>query len=205
LRAGLVESVKMAALLDPSLFERCERDLARLLAADPAVLGPVVAASARAKCLVVSKDPTEQGLRRVLNFGHTLAHALEKQLGYRHLRHGEAVAYGLLFVLRLARHLDRLEDDLDDRLRRVLAGFDLPPLPMDRLTAGGGDLVHDLLAWMQRDKKATEEGIRWCMPHGLGAFDLDVVVAPSTVEEQLRGFLSDPWAPLSGGQAPHRL
>ncbi|MDA8017366.1 MAG: 3-dehydroquinate synthase [Thermoanaerobaculia bacterium] len=195
LRAGLVESVKMAALLDTDLFRRFERDLDRLLAADPGVLGPVVAASARAKVQVVSQDPKEKGLRRVLNFGHTFAHALEKQLDYRHLRHGEAVAYGLLFVVRLARELNFLEDDLDRRLRRLLIRFDLPELPMRELRAGSDrDVTEQLVAWMQRDKKATEEGIRWCMPRGLGSFDLDVVAPLDRVGDLIRRFLADPWA-----------
>lgn len=198
LRAGLVESVKMAALLDVDLFERCERDIDGLLAGDPSVLGPVVAASARAKVRVVSEDPKEKGLRRVLNFGHTFAHALEKQLNYQHLRHGEAVAYGLLFVLCLAREMDFLEDDLDRRLRALLARFDLPDLPVDRLREDGdGDavanVVSDLVTWMQRDKKATEDGVHWCMPRGFGAFALDVVAPLDRVADLTRRFLADPW------------
>lgn len=194
LRAGLVESVKMAALLDPELFARCERDADRLLAGDAAVLGPVIAASARAKCRVVAEDPKEGGLRRVLNFGHTLAHALEKQLDYRHLRHGEAVAFGLLFALQLSREAGLLEDDLDIRLRALLARFELPDLPVDRLAAGSDDLVADLSALMAQDKKATEEGIRWCLARGLGAHELDVVVSPEQAGDLLARFLKDPWA-----------
>ena len=92
LRSGLVEVVKMAALLDPDLLERVEERLDALLAGDPAELGPVVAAAAAAKIGVVERDPTEQGDRRLLNFGHTLGHAIESACGYTGLRHGEAVA-----------------------------------------------------------------------------------------------------------------
>ena len=188
----------MAALLDVDLFERCERDLDRLLAGDPQVLGPAVAASARAKVRVVSDDPTEKGLRRVLNFGHTFAHALEKQLNYQHLRHGEAVAYGLLFVLRLAREMDFLDDDLDRRIHALFSRIALPELPVDKLRdasqgSSDEDLVADLVAWMQRDKKATEDGIRWCMPRGFGAFDLDVVAPLDRVADLTRRFLANPW------------
>jgi 3-dehydroquinate synthase len=92
LRSGLVEVIKMAALLDAPLLARLERDLERLLAGDPAALAPVAAAGAAAKVAVVERDPDERGARRVLNFGHTLGHAIEAELGYRGLRHGEAVA-----------------------------------------------------------------------------------------------------------------
>ncbi|HYN22739.1 MAG TPA: 3-dehydroquinate synthase family protein, partial [Thermoanaerobaculia bacterium] len=101
-RSGLVEVVKMAALLDTELLERVEQRLDLLLLADPAELGRVVAAAAAAKIAVVERDPAEQGDRRLLNFGHTLGHAIESACGYSGLRHGEAVGYGILFALRLA-------------------------------------------------------------------------------------------------------
>src|SRR5262249_37757256 len=100
LRSGLVEVVKMAALLDPPLLARVEEGLDALLEGDPAALGPVVAAAAAAKIGVVHRDPTEQGDRRLLNFGHTLGHALETARGHARPRPGEAGAYGPLLALR---------------------------------------------------------------------------------------------------------
>jgi len=93
LRSGLVEVIKMAALLDLELLALVEEHLDLLLAGDAAALGPVVAGAAAAKIGVVECDPTEQGDRRLLNFGHTLGHALESVRG---LRHGEAVALGMV-------------------------------------------------------------------------------------------------------------
>ena len=99
----------MAALLDLDLLARVERDLDALLAGDAAALAPVVAGAVAAKIAVVEDDPREADRRRLLNFGHTLGHALEAALGYTGLRHGEAVAHGMRFALRLARRrgLDR--------------------------------------------------------------------------------------------------
>ncbi|MEJ2085630.1 MAG: 3-dehydroquinate synthase [Acidobacteriota bacterium] len=97
--SGLFEVVKAGVALDAHLFTTLEQDLDSLIDADPAVLSSVVAEAIAAKIAVVEKDPTEEGERRLLNLGHTLGHALEARLGYRGLRHGEAVAYGMLFAV----------------------------------------------------------------------------------------------------------
>jgi 3-dehydroquinate synthetase len=120
LRSGLVESIKMAALLDLGLLARIEEDLPALLAGDPAALAPVAAAAAAAKVAVVERDPEESGERALLNFGHTLGHAIESAAGYTGLRHGEAVAYGILFALRLARRRGCPAEDAA-RLAHLLA------------------------------------------------------------------------------------
>lgn len=184
LRSGLVESVKMALLLDPELLERIEAELPELLAGHPEALGPVVAASAAAKIAVVERDPTEQGERKLLNFGHTLGHALEAALGYRGLRHGEAVAYGILFALRLA-VAHGLDPALARRTRDLLARFGLPPLPELE--------PPELLAPMGRDKKARESGLAWVLPAALGRGEVVTGIARATVEGELIGFLRDPW------------
>jgi 3-dehydroquinate synthase len=184
LRSGLVEVVKMAALLDPPLLARVERNLERLLAGDPAALGPVVAAAAAAKIGVVERDPTEQGDRRLLNFGHTLGHALETAAGYSGLRHGEAVAYGILFTLRLATRRG-LAADLAPRLRALLARFDLPPVP--------SAAPEDLLAHMARDKKAHEGGLVWVLPAALGEGRMIDGIGSAEVLQELDAFLGDPF------------
>jgi len=164
LRSGLVESIKMAFILDAGLFAELEECLDVLLAGDVAALTPVVARSAAAKVAVVEQDERESGQRRLLNLGHTLGHALESALGYATLTHGEAVAYGLLFALRLAegRRLDGAEPELFARLRRLLARLDLPPLPAAALDAD------DLLERMARDKKGRESGLTWVLPACIG-------------------------------------
>lgn len=188
LRSGLVEVIKMAALLDPGLLAAVEQDLDALLAGDPEALGPVVAAAAAAKIAVVERDPTEQGDRRLLNFGHTLGHAVETAGGYAGLRHGEAVAYGLLFALRLAAARGLLSggDGLAPRLRSLLARLDLPPLP-----ASDPEALLDLMA---RDKKAKEAGLTWVLPAGLGEGRMVDGIGRAEVALALRPFLLDPFA-----------
>ncbi len=185
LRSGLAEVVKMAMLLDAELFAALERDLESLLAGDGEALSSVAAAAARLKARVVERDPDERGERQLLNFGHTLAHALESAAAYRGLRHGEAVAYGMLFATRLAlaRGLTPAEAG---RLTRLLARFDLPRLPEVA--------VPELLAAMGRDKKATEQGVAWVLPEALGRGRIGVAVPGSEVEQALRLFLVSPFS-----------
>jgi len=189
LRSGLVEIVKTAALLDPRLLERVETTLLELLAGEAVALEPVVSEAIAAKAAVVEQDPTEIGWRRILNFGHTLGHAIESSLGYRVLRHGEAVAYGVLFAIRLAEKLWPSRSgpaDLGRRLRRLLTRFDLPSLPdLDPET---------LLTLMSHDKKATEEGLVWVLPRGLGRGEMVSDLETAEVLAELEVFLSDPWA-----------
>jgi len=165
LRSGLAEVVKAALLGDPGLLDRVERELPRLLAGDPEALEPVVAAAAALKVRIVESDPREGGRRRLLNLGHTLGHALESALGYRGLRHGEAVAYGILFALRLAeaRGPGWLRPEAGERVRALLGRMELPPLPADGLDPD------DLLRRIERDKKARETGLAWVLPASAGS------------------------------------
>ena len=183
LRSGLAEVIKMGALLDPALLELVETGLERLLAGDAAALAPVVAAAAAAKCAVVERDPTEGGQRRILNFGHTLGHAIEGVLSYRDLRHGDAVAYGMLFALRLAERRG-LAGDLGGRLRRLLGRLELPPLPALDPAA--------LWAYIRRDKKATESGLTWVLPSALGQGKMVSGIGRREILAELDRFLADP-------------
>lgn len=185
LRSALAEVVKTAVLLDPRLLETVETRLDALLAGEPEALEPVVVATARAKVRVVERDPLEGGERKLLNFGHTLGHALEAALGYRNLRHGDAVAYGMLFALRLALHRG-LEPAVAQRCRELLGRFGLPPLP--EVDAG------EVLEAMGRDKKAREGGQAWILPVALGEGQVVEDLPPGFVAAELISFLRDPWA-----------
>ncbi len=184
LRSGLAEVIKMAALLDTRLLGLVERRWDELVAADPEALAPVVAAAVRAKAAVVSADPGETGERRLLNFGHTLGHAIEAVMGYRRLRHGEAVAYGMLFALRLARARGLAARDAD-RLRAAIRRLAPPPLPALESSA--------LIAAMARDKKATESGLAWVLPASLGRGRVVTDVTSAELRRELAAFLADPW------------
>jgi len=184
LRSGLVEVIKMAALLDPELFRRVERDLPALLAGEAAALGPVVAGAAAAKIRVVERDPDEQGERRLLNFGHTLGHAVESACRYQGLRHGEAVGYGLLFAWRLS-EARGLAPQVAARGRRLLERLALPPLPaLDPA---------ELVELMARDKKARESGLTWVLQRGLGEGEMVEMPVGAGLAAEIADFLRAPF------------
>jgi 3-dehydroquinate synthetase len=162
-----------------------EQRLELLLMADPMELVPVAAAAAAAKIAVVERDPTEQGDRRLLNFGHTLGHAIESACGYSGIRHGEAVGYGILFALRLALR-QGLDPAFARRVASLLRRFDLPPLP--RLDA------ESLIACMAKDKKALESGLVWVLPAAPGEGRMVSAIPPEVIEAELAAFLIDPFA-----------
>jgi 5-deoxy-5-amino-3-dehydroquinate synthase len=111
-------------------------------------LDEAVAACVRCKADVVASDEREGGRRAILNYGHTLAHAIETEGGYD-LRHGEAVAVGIIYAAEVARRLRRIDDDRVAEHRRIVAGYDLP-----MLVPAGLDPEH-LVDLFSRDKKAV--------------------------------------------------
>ena len=138
-----------------------------------------VARCVQLKAEVVASDERESGRRALLNYGHTLAHALEIA-GDHDLRHGEAVAIGLVFAARLARAMGRIDDAAVDEHRRVVAGYDLPLDPPPGLDPD------ELLALMGRDKKVLDAGLTFVLdgPDGLEVVTgVDPALVRSTLEE----------------------
>ncbi|MCX7975899.1 MAG: hypothetical protein N2646_02390, partial [Bellilinea sp.] len=128
------------------------------------------------KVRVIQADPYEQGLREVLNFGHTLGHALEKASGYR-LRHGEAVAIGMVIETRLAERLGLASVGLSEQLAQVLQRIGLPVQPPPGLA------VEDIRAALQVDKKRRRGELRFSLPRRVGQVEYGVVIP---AEEALR-------------------
>ncbi len=170
LRAGLGEVAKYALMPEGTAVRALvEARADEIMARDENALVEVVAACARIKAVVVADDPQERsGRRAMLNYGHTLGHALET-VGEYELRHGEAVAIGLVFADALAHALGRLDATERDAHRALVRSLGLP----DAVPAGvaGGD---ELLASMRRDKKATG-GLTFVLP---GAGGLEMVEDP---------------------------
>jgi 3-dehydroquinate synthase len=183
LRSGLVEAVKTAALLDLALLARLEGDLDRLLAGEPEALAPVAAAAARAKAALVARDPEEAGERRLLNLGHTLGHALEAEIGYGAIAHGDAVAHGLRFALRLS-VAGGGDAAFAARVERLLGRLGVPPLP----PAGALD-VGRLIERIGRDKKARAGGVGWVLVDGPGRGRVDVRLDAGRLRAELDAWL----------------
>ena len=189
LRAGLYEVVKKGVVLDRSLFEQCEEllggdaDLSledALRSSDP--FDELILGAIRNKLRVVEEDPEEGGLRRLLNFGHTLAHAIETQQEYQGLQHGEAVGWGMRFALMLSEEAE-LESAAAERVRAVIDRLAPPALE--------GVCVQGLLDAMSRDKKANEAGIAWVLARKLGEGYTTREVAAEQISAQLERFLAN--------------
>jgi 3-dehydroquinate synthase len=159
LRAGLAEVVKCGFIADPAILDLIEAD--PVAAVDPAgaVLRELVERAVRVKAGVVGADLRESGLREILNYGHTLGHAIEKCESYR-WKHGHAVSVGLVYAAALARRAGRLDDATADRHERVLRGLGLP-------VAYRADAWPDLYAAMRVDKKSRGNRLRLVVLDGL--------------------------------------
>lgn len=173
--SGLAEVVKYGVILDPELFTFLEANAAPLLARERAALAHIIARSCQLKADVVEQDEREEtGLRAVLNYGHTFAHALEAVAGYGELLHGEAVAIGMQCAARLARQLGRIDDALVQRQQDLLLALGLPvAVPALEEEA--------LLAAMQRDKKVEHGRLRFVLPSRLGHVELVGSITPEQV------------------------
>jgi 3-dehydroquinate synthase len=180
LRSGLAEVVKHGVMADAAYLAEVERAVPRLLGRDPAALAAAVAGSVRIKAAVVAGDEREEsGARERLNLGHTTAHALEAVAGYGRIRHGEAVAIGLVAAGEIALRQGLWSAGEQERLVRLLAAIGLPT----RLPGGVG--ADSLLAAMARDKKTRDGRLRWVLPVRAGEVRVGQAVPAPTVREVL--------------------
>jgi 3-dehydroquinate synthase len=174
-RAGLAEVVKYGVILDDVFFHYLESHVAEVNRQDAAVLARLVEGSCRLKADVVERDERETtGLRAVLNYGHTFAHAFEALGDYTSLLHGEAVATGMRCAARLAARLGRIDQATVDRQDALLERLGLALDPPD--VEG-----QELLRVMHRDKKASAGKLRFILPNRIGHVDLVGDVADADV------------------------
>lgn len=160
LRAGLFESVKAGIICDPSLFRFLENNRESILACDPAALKRVVSASVAMKANVVGIDERESGLRMILNFGHTLGHAIEAVTGYKKLLHGEAIAWGMLAALHVSRSRHLLPENEAHRMENLIRAYG----PLPRFSAR----IPEALDAAGRDKKNKAGTRRFVLTPGIG-------------------------------------
>jgi 3-dehydroquinate synthase len=185
-QSGLYEAVKHGILSGPALFGWLEQRVVGLRAGDTALLETIVARAARVKVDVVSRDEREAALRRVLNLGHTFGHALEEATGYRRFLHGEAVAWGLLLVVRLA----ELVGVLEPRLAKRIAGLVRAVGPLPGMS---GLREEKVLGLLPRDKKAMGGRIHWVLPEGLGKVRVTPDVPWGAVAQTFRDVQCGVW------------
>jgi 3-dehydroquinate synthase len=172
-RAGLFEVLKCGVIRSSGLFERMANDSGKVLAKDPAVVEEIIAESVRIKAEVVSADEKEGGLRRILNYGHTIGHALEAETQYKHLLHGEAVAFGMRAVGHLARLTGVCGEADVRRINDAISAYGVIP-SLDGITASS------LVARLGSDKKTIQGKVHFVLAEKVGQ-----VVVRSGIEEKL--------------------
>jgi 3-dehydroquinate synthase len=159
--SGLGEVIKTALIGDPELFELLENQWDKILERDADILESVVASCVKVKSKIVSQDERDQGNRAVLNFGHTVAHALEAVEGFGHIPHGIALLYGILTTLPLSEEYCGLPADIANRIRGLIHRLPIDwsqPLPN----------LDELESYMNRDKKVRQRRIQWVLLNDIG-------------------------------------
>jgi 3-dehydroquinate synthase len=187
-RAGLYEIIKYGVIADPALFRYLERNMLALLRRDRGALEYVIPRCIRIKAMVVGKDERERGLRQILNFGHTLGHALETATGYKKFLHGEAVGHGMIFATLLALAIGHL--GVKDAARIIGLILSVGPLP--RIPSLSNSELRSL---MLSDKKVHAGEIGWVLPSVIGKAKWGVAVPWRAVGASFRSLpgLLDGW------------
>jgi 3-dehydroquinate synthase len=163
-RAGMYEALKCGVIGRPALFSCLENIQLKALRRDATALEWVITESVRLKAEVVSSDEREGGLRRVLNFGHTIGHALEAESGYRRFLHGEAVAWGMIAATHMAVATDRIEKSVAQRISAAVLGFGKLP----KVEARSRDIVRLL----RGDKKTRSGVVHFVLPREIGKVEI---------------------------------
>ncbi|MFO0950469.1 MAG: 3-dehydroquinate synthase [Isosphaeraceae bacterium] len=175
-RCGLAEVVKYGVILDAPFFSELEANADAIAAGAPEAVRRVVAVSCKLKADVVTRDEREEtGLRAVLNFGHTVAHAIETVSGYGgDFLHGEAVAVGMVAESRLAERIGWVGPEVTGRIRTLLERFGLP-------TKAPGLSQKALVEAMSRDKKNQKGKTRFVLPRSVGDVELTDAPGPDDI------------------------
>ena len=180
LSAGLAEVIKHGVLADADYFEFVESRIVQLRSLDNAPMMQAIKGSCQIKAAVVAADEKESGQRALLNFGHTFGHAIETAVGYGEWLHGEAVGAGMVMAADLSLRLGRCSQDDARRVKQLVAAARLPITPPGSMSAD------KFLALMSKDKKATDQGMRFVlMAGGIGRSEVVEGVAQSILQETL--------------------
>jgi 3-dehydroquinate synthase len=160
-RAGLFEVIKCGIIRDRRLFDLLANSTDQVLSKKPELLDELIASAVRIKAEVVSADEQESDLRRILNFGHTIGHAIEAETGYVRFLHGEAIGWGMLAATRLSELLGMLKVETAESIREVICRYGPLP-PANDLDPG------NLSARLASDKKTLQGNVHFVLPMAIG-------------------------------------
>ena len=162
LSSGLAEVIKYGLINDPEFFDWLEHNMSRLIARDQTLLAEAIERSCQDKADVVASDELEQGVRALLNLGHTFGHAIETGMGYGNWLHGEAIAVGMLMAADLSQRMGWMEESDVARIKALFVAAGLPVLAPEGMTS------EQFMALMSVDKKVQEGRIRLVLLRGIG-------------------------------------
>ena len=174
---GMAEIIKHACIMDTDYLRFLEDNRERIVKQEPELLLETIARSLVIKKKVVEEDPTEKGIRAILNFGHTLGHALEKESGFS-LTHGEGVSLGCVAAMYISRRKGLLTEEDCCRVETLLSAYALPVRYQDYS-------MENVLDHTLHDKKRSGKGLRFILLDGLGS----AVIDTSVTREEMRGAL----------------
>jgi len=183
MEAGMAEVIKYGVILDKNFFEYLEDNIGKLRELDSEVLGRVVARCCKLKARVVEKDEKERGLRAILNFGHTLGHAVEALTDYKRYKHGEAVAIGMVGACRIAEEMGMLKKEARNRIEDLIRKAGLPGRIGVELS------VDDIIQALSLDKKVRAGEVRFVLPERIGRVLVWNDVPEDIVRDVVRGLL----------------
>ena len=180
LSEGWAEAIKHGFILDEGLVDLFEEHAESLVAVEPEISTEVIRRSMAIKAEIVSQDERETlGMRILLNYGHTIGHALEASTDYGRFLHGEGVSVGMMGAARIAKEMGMISEAVVARQRHLLERFNLP-------TRAGGVVVEDVLQAMSLDKKTVGGSNRWVLLEGVGKAVVRSDVPRKLVEATVR-------------------
>ena len=179
--SGMAEVIKYGIIWDKDFFDYLESNREKILKKDKDLLIPAIKRACEIKAEVVSKDERESSLRAILNYGHTIGHAIETLTGYTTYLHGEAISIGMVYEAKLSNILGFLEKESLERIKNILKNLGLPTiLPINIDTTA---MVKTILL----DKKNIEGKIRMVIPESIGKMKINFEIS----EENLKGILNE--------------
>ena len=183
LYSGLYEVIKCGAIASKSLLRYIEQRLPEIRKCEAEAMEHIIVAAARIKADVVASDEKEGGIRMILNYGHTVGHAFEAATGFRKLKHGEAVAWGMLAVLEYGKELGVLASEESEKLMRLIRR-------VEKLPAVEGIVFGELWKALVHDKKFRKGDIRMIFLRQLGEAAIFDGIDPDSLREFLKRFLA---------------
>ncbi len=184
-RSGLAEVIKYGIIKDPRLFAYLEKNLKQILALKPAALGFIIRRSSHIKAKIVEKDEREEkGLRTILNFGHTLGHAIEAACGYNGYNHGEAVSLGMLAAVAISKKLKVINNAASARIESLIKKAGLP-VKIEKIPASR------IIKSYYHDKKFSGGKNKFVLTAGLGKTKIAENIPLELIKEALTSRLKD--------------